>query len=274
LEKAWNSYHLPREAEDRDEEYADLESLPKKEGMRKRVKVIGNDGLRRFSENLAPLRGLVVKNVGKNWDKLYSELCKLVSPTGSNIERHVHQHIPDFIETKTKMVDGEVYCLAGGRDVDAWMELNKYIGYYYSHWHSDGYFYYVHPLSRCICRKKIPRQKEVKLAPTFIREKKNLYAKLGGIWWKLNYAKQEMVEASFYDHGTQKFYNKFVPKYTDVIIDTLARDSYIRRTYGYEAKSIYGGDFVVLSKRQLSRNELKKLGVKNDAIVPLRDKPV
>lgn len=54
-----------KDSEDRNGEYAHLDALPRHEGMRHRVK-IGYGELRGFSENLAPIRGLVVKNVGKN----------------------------------------------------------------------------------------------------------------------------------------------------------------------------------------------------------------
>src|ERR1700677_2812836 len=76
-----------RDNDDRHEDYNDLDCLPRTEGMQSRIK--HNWGERRdFSENLGALRGLIVKNVGKNWDKIYSALCQLVKPNGINIHRH------------------------------------------------------------------------------------------------------------------------------------------------------------------------------------------
>ena len=139
-----------RNREDRDEEYADLDCLPKQESMTRRLRA---GGTRNFSENLGALRGLIAKNVGKNWDKLYSAICAQVSPTGTNLERHVHQHLPDFIYAKTRMGEHgvEVFTVPGSFD-DGWEPITKI-----QSWRRAAY--YVHPVTRCIVKIKTTRKK-------------------------------------------------------------------------------------------------------------------
>lgn len=195
--KGFEKDHKFRNAEDREEEYSDLESLPKRESMKYRLR--GDwDGGRQFSENLAPLYGLIHKHVGKNWDKLYSEICELAPPNGSNIFRHVHQHLHDYIGTNTQLC------------ADGTIQVNRYDGWYSPE--SAGYDYYVHPTSRCIIRvdpsKKVSRYAHLKswlpahvpLADICRVTESELYVKFYGIWYVYR-----LVEPII---GTKKVWNE------------------------------------------------------------------
>jgi len=61
-----------------------------------------------LNENLAPLRRYLARQVGRPWDKVYSEICKTID-TRSAIGLHVLQHVEDFIAVKTKIENGVVY---------------------------------------------------------------------------------------------------------------------------------------------------------------------
>jgi hypothetical protein len=134
--KGWKKSHRSRNPEDR-EDYGEMEFEPRHESFTKRFLW---DEKRRFSENLGALRGLIHKNLGRSWDRFYSELCQQVSPTGTTIEKHVHQHLGDFIDIKTRMNGSQ-------------LEVCGYSG----KWEPAGQGwarteYYVHPSSRRICR--------------------------------------------------------------------------------------------------------------------------
>ena len=61
-----------------------------------------------FSDNLAPLRGLLKSKVGQPWDDVYSELCQRLkrdTVTG----RHVFLHLWDFVERDVEIIDGVPY---------------------------------------------------------------------------------------------------------------------------------------------------------------------
>jgi hypothetical protein len=61
-----------------------------------------------LNENLAPLKRYLMAQVGRPWDKVYSEICRTID-TRSVIGLHVLQHVDGFIALETFMQDGKVY---------------------------------------------------------------------------------------------------------------------------------------------------------------------
>lgn len=49
-----------------------------------------------LNENLAPLRRYIQKQKGRKWDDVFSEICQTLD-TGSTVKMHVREHIEDFI---------------------------------------------------------------------------------------------------------------------------------------------------------------------------------
>ena len=49
-----------------------------------------------LNENLAPLKRYLLKQVGRPWDKVYSEISEHLD-TGSTVKQHVRDHLTDFI---------------------------------------------------------------------------------------------------------------------------------------------------------------------------------
>jgi len=73
-----------------------------------RRKIIGWEH-KEFGENLAPLKRFVGKQVGKKWDKVYSEICKH-NKKASAVGVHIFQHLYDFIIVKCeKHEDGSIH---------------------------------------------------------------------------------------------------------------------------------------------------------------------
>jgi hypothetical protein len=93
-------YHevRPRDVTRRDIET--LGDLPHCEGMRR-------PHVRRksLSDLLGPLRKFLVRQVGRPWDNVYSEICERISPN-STVQLHILGHIEDLIEIKV-IVDTE-----------------------------------------------------------------------------------------------------------------------------------------------------------------------
>ena len=79
----------------------DPESLPKREGMKKQY---GYD-LKMFGEFFPPLIGYLRKNVGRPWDKVFSDLAKSLKGGGTVID-HVYVHLWQFVERNPKWIDG------------------------------------------------------------------------------------------------------------------------------------------------------------------------
>lgn len=78
------------------------EGQPTRESMKRRYVV--NWRAKDLNENLNPLWGAVRKNVGKRWDKFYSELCTVFDKR-SVINQHILDHL--FQRVVTDMYVGE-----------------------------------------------------------------------------------------------------------------------------------------------------------------------
>jgi hypothetical protein len=71
-----------------------LEELPFQESMRRGHQHRG--GLKLLNENLAPLRRYLERQVGRPWDKVYSEIAEGLHVTNT-IQQHVRDHLVDFV---------------------------------------------------------------------------------------------------------------------------------------------------------------------------------
>lgn len=87
------------------------ENIPtKKMGHRKlRAHQIGYDK-KGFNEHLKPLKKFIIKNCGRPWDKVYSEIVE-VCPTNSVLGRHViYDHLFSYVDIHTFVGDdGGIY---------------------------------------------------------------------------------------------------------------------------------------------------------------------
>lgn len=78
----------------------DPEESPKCEGIRKR-----HTSRKWLNENLRPLERYLAAQVGRLWDKVYSEICAGIDRRNT-VQRHIHQHLEDFVATKVSDIDG------------------------------------------------------------------------------------------------------------------------------------------------------------------------
>lgn len=234
IKKYDERFYPKHDNEHHDEEYYKLDCLPTSESMTKRL----GWNKRSFSENLGAIRGLIVKNVGKNWDKLYSQICEQVSPTGTNVERHVHQHIEGYIETKTRIGENNEIQFNDG----------------YSDWQHIKYCwpdYYVHPISRCITKVN-----KVKRVPYYTRidiEKQKYFKYIDGKffaflknnWFILEAKVQEKKEVIIWDDR-----KVLVDVYKGIKIDPNMYPISIHQF-------IIDNKLVFVSKKSASHKELK-----------------
>ncbi len=105
-------------------------------------------GTRSFNDNLEPLQRFLMSNVGKNWDKLYSELCKqLKKNTVSGL--HVFNHLYDFVYEKVWIEERKVYYLRWGK---------------YHELRSSEKFpkFYINPTTGQLLKAKLITNKELK----------------------------------------------------------------------------------------------------------------
>lgn len=61
-----------------------------------------------FTDNLRPLGRFLLKNVGRPWSKVYSEVCENLN-TNSTVHQHVLDHLKQMVTVDVVMVDGKPY---------------------------------------------------------------------------------------------------------------------------------------------------------------------
>jgi hypothetical protein len=78
------------------------DSPPQREGM----KATYGHNTKHFNEHLSPLRRFLDANVGRPWDKVYSEICKYVD-RGNVVQKHILTHLFDYVVVHTVLIDGQ-----------------------------------------------------------------------------------------------------------------------------------------------------------------------
>ncbi len=157
------------EATDADEDY---DSGPKRASSARHGKWL--------NENLAPLRRYLLKQVGRPWDKVYSEIRSIVD-TRSAIGLHVLQHLAGFVSLNSFLRDGVVY-------EQSWGGAAPVKGMY------------VHPVTGLLrCTKNWRRRKKQeppeKQELTFARDSDTVtYEKIDGLWFRLEYRRLDADE--------------------------------------------------------------------------------
>jgi hypothetical protein len=76
-----------------------LEDYPKQLGMRRSQRERG--GYKMLNENLSPLRRFLERQVGRPWDKVFSEIAKRLR-ADSTVQQHVRDHLRDFVAIRPR----------------------------------------------------------------------------------------------------------------------------------------------------------------------------
>jgi hypothetical protein len=76
-----------------------LEEYPKQLGMRRSQRERG--GYKVLNENLSPLRRFLERQVGRPWDKVFSEVAERLR-VDSTVQQHVRDHLRDFVATRPR----------------------------------------------------------------------------------------------------------------------------------------------------------------------------
>lgn len=87
-----------------------------------RLRTRAGYGYRDLNENLAPLRRYLHTQVGRPWNKVFSEICAGIDRRNT-VQQHIHQHIHDFIAINVEIHDDQLLDLS-----DRWKFLRTYSG--------------------------------------------------------------------------------------------------------------------------------------------------
>ena len=124
-----------------------------------------------FTDVLGPLKRFLRKNVGRPWDKVYSELCCGLDRRKAT-GLHIFQHVENFVETSCRLVEGKPLCYSDDCPVR---------------------WFYVHPRTGLLCEAPDrsgarERKRAAALAEEVILLRLNDetgYRKHQGIWYRV-----------------------------------------------------------------------------------------
>jgi len=207
------------------------ELAPQKEPMS-----IGR-GTKYLNENLAPLKRFLLRNVGRPWDHVYSEICAHIAPQ-SAVQKHVLDHVRDYVETHVVLIDGKPHQpLAQGSRRDRYIALGSY----------RANEFYVCPRTR-ILRLAPPRcRRRAEPASPDARPIGDLteVRRIEGVWYLIQFEKQpESWEQA------KRCY--------DVVLKAHLSEPGMLDWSG-SMKQLYGRtDRYAVAKRQLSSREIRK----------------
>lgn len=86
------------------------DAAPRCEGMGRRP----GAGTKYLNENLAPLLRFLRRRVGRPWDAVRSEMAAVLSMS-SAVQKHVLDHVRQYVREDVELVDGVPYAITGTR---------------------------------------------------------------------------------------------------------------------------------------------------------------
>ncbi|HEY2677357.1 MAG TPA: hypothetical protein VGI65_10330 [Steroidobacteraceae bacterium] len=184
-------------------------------------------GYRSLNENLSPLRRFLHAQVGRPWNKVFSEICASIDRR-STVQQHIHQHIRDFIA-----VDQDTSYI-GSRERELYVDprtglirLNKH----YRSWR-------LAPAETC------KREEREIAGRRRVVDQRTLLLRLEDVWFEVEVDKRPKAE-SWYDAVLRRVVSP--GNHVDL----------------QQCMKLYGSsDLYAIGKRQISKQELKKYGLR------------
>ena len=242
-----------------------LEKLPKHGSKHQTEKV------KSLSDHINPLRRYLEKQVGRPWDKVYSEISQNLDKR-STIQNHVFEHIFDYIEKDVTIgEDGKLYSTPK----------------FYRGLHEIGPGeMYICPKSGLLKKtkgqpiswsKRYRLKQEKRPLAQMVSKDGRCFAKCSGIWYELEYVLYEIRQVWVWnedavvidDYIGNRSCGYYQPKYFEINTDRLL-GNYLAQIYpDFDGdapipKGVRSNNIAWTSRRQLNSNTLRKFGLKND----------
>lgn len=217
----------------------DPDLLPRRQGMRR-----GHTDRKWLTDLLGPLRRWLRAQVGRPWDDVHSEACAVIQPD-SYLRIHVKTHLMEMVQRDTFLHDGQVWCFKNLRYGRQELEVPVRQAV------TLGRPFYVHPVSRRLCEVpvgRIPRYRWQAPPPTYDCR-----------WTVRPHQAHVLVDGLWYEARFDPFPARLKPGEDSHRFDLITHRLLSRS----EARDHYGESAVCVSRRQLGRAELRRLGLRN-----------
>lgn len=117
------------------------ESMPLREPVSRR------HGTKALSENLAPLRRFLERQVGRPWDEVHSEICAQIAPSNA-VQKHVIDHLQHLVARRVVLIEGHPH-----RPAASGSRRDRYLRLWWGRWER----LYVCPESGLL--RELPRRR-------------------------------------------------------------------------------------------------------------------
>lgn len=235
----------------------DPESAPTKQGMRKPYVE-----RKEFGEYFAPLKGFLRKNVGRPWDKVFSELSQSLHGGGTVID-HTKMHLlRDFVILKPHWVNGKAHTPPPWYH-DGPREIRK------------GAFYVDQQGILRTGKRVDPRYRRPKPGHGIIRiNEQSGFIKIEGFWYRVWLRPIPLATKAqvLYDIVLKKRIHCRVQqrfRWQKIVAETVEPEVYEWRLEGshglYELKDFYGAEQYAYRKEQISSRTIRREGLDKKA---------
>ena len=230
-----------------------VDHLPRQKGLHRDA--VEHHGEKTLNENLSPLVRYLERQVGRPWDKVYSEICRHLKAT-STVQQHVRDHIGDYVEVR-------------GAARPHWYRRDLYVD------PADGILKRVRVRRRA---DKKPEQPSLFTIGPFVE-----FRQLRGIWFEVRLATLPCAEYRAVSRTIEQPQHRYGPsgrvRKVEVVVRQLVTPAVVDVVTGAPVNA--GPDIDEASawdafrkqnprliyaagKRQLSRAELRRHGLQND----------
>lgn len=233
---------------------ASLEDLPTKEGMRKPH--IYHHGGKELNENLAPLYRYLRSQVGRPWNKVYSDIRQMVGKNPNAVKGHILQHLYGFggVHLYTRNIDGKIVQTSAFRN--NWYELSNKDLYV------DDYGILREYKAKNSQRKSYKQlQEEAWMKTARHLPDGNQAHKINGVWFLVIFKNIEPHQVMTQTHSRTEYKDK-VSTYVEELV--TVNDVFGVRGSRKTFIEKYGKLVYAVSKYTMSSKDLRKYGLEND----------
>jgi hypothetical protein len=207
-----------------------------------------------LNENLAPLRRYLLAQIGRPWNKVFSEICAEIDRRNT-VQQHIHQHIRDFIAIDVGVRNGRLVDLAADWKflwLDSGMSQPLYV---------DPRTGLIRPNKNCRSRRHSGAQRRQReqleiAARRRVVDARTMLLLLDGVWFRVEVEalpKERLVEGDVNAQPRRR--STVEPRYDAVLRRQISRANSADLE---QCKYMYGSaDLYAVSKRQISTREIK-----------------
>lgn len=223
-----------------------------------------------LNENLSPLKRFLDSAVGRLWDDVYSEVREHLNPN-SAVQKHVIDHLKQYVITSTCVVDGIV---------------GYYAPYYPRGWvplegnaTQKGFRaeeFYVHPVTKllCVSQRKRYRWSRKPINEWIYIDDRSQFRKVDDVWYRItlghlhDWWREKGLAEKYLTTPYQARGNDLPYEAINFGNDSWGLD---KKLTEWERKREFGSEYLYsIEKRQCGKRELKliKLALDNGGKLP------